>query len=53
MFYKNTLFILFLYFFSNCTTNYFNKNKPNKFIVNGYSNKGFALIYSEDLYKKK
>ena len=53
MFYKNILFIFFCLFLSNCTTTNLDKNKPNETIVNGYSNKGFALVYSEELYKKK
>ena len=38
---------------SNCTTTTLVNNKMNKTIVNAYSNKGFALIYSEDLLKQK
>ena len=53
MFYKNILFIFFCLFLSNCTTTNLDKNKPNETIVNGYSNKGFALVYSNDLYKQK
>ena len=51
--YKNTLFITILLFLANCTTETLVKNKPNTTIVNGYSNKGFALIYSEDIFKNK
>ena len=29
------------------------KNKPSTSVVDGFSNKGFALIYSENLYEKK
>ena len=29
------------------------KNKPSENLVNGFSNKGFALVYSENLYQKK
>ena len=53
MFYKNILFIVIFLFLTNCTTGSLVKNKPNKIIVNPYINKGFALIYSEELYKKK
>ena len=53
MFYKNILFIVILLFLTNCTTGSLVKNKPNKIIVNSYTNKGFALIYSEELYYKK
>jgi len=51
MFYRIILSIIGLLFLSNCTTSTLIKNKPN--IANGYSNKGFALVYSEELYKKK
>ena len=53
MFYKNILFISICIFLSNCTTTTSYNNKQNNIIVNGYSNKGFALIYTKDLYKKK
>jgi hypothetical protein len=53
MFYKNILFIIIFIFLSNCTTTTLVNNKMNKTIVNAYSNKGFALIYSEDLLKQK
>ena len=53
MFYKNILFIIIFLFLTNCTTQSLVKNKPDNIIVNPYSNKGFALIYSDDLYKKK
>ena len=53
MFYRFFLFIIFCIFLSNCTTTTLVDNKPHKAIVNGYLNKGFALVYSKDLYKKK
>ena len=53
MFYKNIILIFFCILLSNCTTTTLDKNKPNETIVNGYSNKGFALVYSNDLYKQK
>ena len=53
MFYKNILFITICILLSNCTTSNLNINKPNKKIVNGYLNKGFALVYNEDLYNQK
>jgi hypothetical protein len=52
MFYKNVLFISICILLSNCTTTTLDNGKQN-IIVNGYSNKGFALIYTKDLYKKK
>jgi hypothetical protein len=53
MFYKNILFITIFLFLTNCTTETFVKNKPNGFIINSYTNKGFALVYSEDMFEKK
>ena len=53
MFYKNILILVICIFVSNCTTNTLIINKTNKIIVNGYSNKGFALVYNEDLYNQK
>jgi len=53
MFYKNILFIAFFLFLTNCTMETLIKNKPNKVIINGYSNKGFALVYSEGIFEKK
>ena len=40
-------------FISNCTTTTLIDKKPNKNIVKGYSNKGFALVYNENLFKQK
>ena len=53
MFYKKILIITICIFLSNCTKTTLIKNKPNKTIINGYSNKGFALIYNEELYNQK
>ena len=54
MFYRNVLLIITIVFLSNCTTGNLLKNKPSKtLLINGYTNSGFALIYSEDLFIKK
>tara|TARA_B100000787_G_scaffold168550_1_gene157516 strand:- start:660 stop:1418 length:759 start_codon:yes stop_codon:yes gene_type:complete len=53
MFYRNILLIIICIFLSNCTTTSLIKNKPSKVIASGYSNKGFALVYSQDLYEQK
>jgi len=53
MLYKKTLLLIIFLFLSNCSTETLVKNKPSKKLVNGYSNKGFALIYNENLYKQK
>ena len=52
MFYKNFLFIFIFLLLINCSTETLVKNKPNVVLVSGYSNKGFALVYSEDIFKK-
>ena len=53
MFYKNIIpFIIFI-FLANCTTGSLVDNNKNKTIFNAYSNKGFALVYDENLYKQK
>ena len=38
---------------SNCTTPTLVKNKTDVRLTNGYLNKGFALVYSDNLYKQK
>ena len=53
MHYKNIIFLIILLFLANCTADNLVKNKPTSIMINGYSNKGFALVYSEELYKKK
>jgi hypothetical protein len=53
MFCRNILFIVIFLFLTNCTTKSLVKKKPDVFITNGFSNKGFALVYSEDIFKKK
>ena len=52
MFYKKILFLITFIFLTNCTTTTLVKNKPNISLIDGYSNKGFALVYNEDLFKK-
>ena len=53
MFYRNTLFLIFFLFLSNCTVEVLLENKPKNTIQESYSNKGFALVYNDDLFKKK
>jgi len=53
MFYKNFLYITLFLFLSNCTVEILLENKPKVIMQEGYSSRGFALIYSEDIYKKK
>ena len=53
MLYRKILFIFFFLTLSNCTTGSLIKNKANTASINGYSNKGFALVYNENLYEQK
>tara|TARA_B100000787_G_scaffold137712_1_gene106561 strand:+ start:436 stop:1194 length:759 start_codon:yes stop_codon:yes gene_type:complete len=53
MFCKNILIITICVFLSNCTTTTLVKEKQNLSSINSYSNKGFALVYSENLYNEK
>jgi len=53
MLYRKLLFLCCYIFINNCTTGNTLKNKPYKFIENPFINKGFALIYNNDLYEKK
>ena len=53
MFYKKILLLIIFLSLSNCATENLIKKQTNKTLVNGYSNKGFALIYSENLYQEK
>ena len=53
MLYRNILFLTFFLFLINCTTETLVKNKPNNILAKGFSNKGFALVYSDSLYNQK
>ena len=53
MFYKNNILIIIFLFLSNCTAGTLIKNKATKVPNVGFSNKGFALVYSAELYKQK
>ena len=53
MFYKKNLIIIIFSLLTSCTTGNLVKNKPNIILDNGFSNRGFALIYNDDLYKQK
>ena len=50
MLYKNILFFIIFISLSNCSTSTLVNNKSSEIFVNSYSNKGFALVYNEDLY---
>ena len=53
MLYNNIFFLTVFIILSNCTTGSLIVNKSNLTKVNVYSNKGFALIYNDQLLKKK
>jgi len=53
MFYKKLLFLFCFMLLQNCTVEDLTKNKPSVFFDNPFINKGFALIYNNDLYEKK
>jgi hypothetical protein len=50
--YNIHLSILIFLFITNCTNINLKNNKPNLILRDNFSNKGFALIYNEDLYIK-
>ena len=53
MLYKKILLLVIFLLVSNCTAGTLIEKNKNKNLLNAYSNKGFALIYSEDIYKQK
>ncbi|NQW07078.1 MAG: hypothetical protein HQ480_01095 [Candidatus Pelagibacter sp.] len=53
MFYKKLLFLFYFILLQNCTIENLTKNKPPLFLDDPFINKGFALIYNNDLYEKK
>ena len=53
MSYKDILYIIFFLYLSNCTTGTLIENKSGVPLIKGYNNKGFALIYNDNLYKQK
>ena len=53
MYCKNILSLSIILLLTNCTTINLTKDKPKTILVNSFTNKGFTLIYNDDLYKKK
>tara|TARA_B100001059_G_scaffold203958_1_gene212952 strand:+ start:1026 stop:1796 length:771 start_codon:yes stop_codon:yes gene_type:complete len=53
MLYKKSLYILIFLLLMNCSNKNFQKKSINNIFDNSYSNKGFALIYSEKLFENK
>ena len=52
MFYKKYLSILIFFLLTNCTPHTLNNNNKINVLKDNYSNKGFALIFNDDLYIK-
>ena len=48
--FRNFLFTILFFFVSNCTTGNLSLNDQKNIIKKGFSNKGFALIYNQELY---
>ena len=53
MYYKKFLVIFLFLFLSNCINDNLSINTNNQPLNKDYSNKGFALIYNDDLFKQK
>ena len=50
--YKNIL-IIFFFLINSCSTYNISNKDIKPFKINGFQNKGFALIYDERLFKNK
>ena len=53
MHYKNFFFIILFLFVNNCTTDTLKLKKFDSVFEESFQNKGFALVYNEDLYNNK
>ena len=53
MHYKQHIIIVFLIFLNSCANYPIDKKIETKPRTNYFLNKGFALVYNDDLYKKK
>ncbi len=53
MFFRSYLSIFIFIFFTSCITADLKKNKPNVILENNFTNKGFALVYNENLFINK
>jgi len=53
MHFRNSLFLFFFFIFTNCSINNLNISKDKSFIQNNFQNKGFTLIFDENLFKEK
>ena len=51
MYYKNLIFIVIVFFLNNCSIDTVNKNKINYDFQKKFTNKGFTLIYTDQLLK--
>ena len=53
MFYRNFLIIVIFLFTSNCTTSNLKNKSPDIDFENSFTNKGFTLVYTDELYSDK
>ena len=53
MSFRSYLSIFIFIFFTSCITADLKKNKPNVILENNFTNKGFALVYNENLFINK
>jgi rare lipoprotein A (peptidoglycan hydrolase) len=53
MLYKKSLYILIFLLLMSCSNKNFQKKSMNNIFDNSFSNKGFALIYNENLFENK
>ena len=53
MFYKKLLPIFIFVICANCSSELLTSKKNSLILKNNYSNKGFTLVYNEDLHNKK
>ena len=53
MFYRNFLIIVIFLFTSNCTTSNLTNKSPDIDFENSFTNKGFTLVYTDELYSDK
>ena len=51
--YRNYQALFIFLLITNCATNNFKIDKSNLLLINSFTNKGFALVYNEELYNKK
>ncbi|MDA7714100.1 hypothetical protein N8824_02220 [Candidatus Pelagibacter sp.] len=53
MFYKKLLLLYIFFLINNCTVANLSQTKTSTFLENSFINKGFALIYDDNLFEEK